>query len=289
MIRRLVNSDQNEVETFLSQHIETSMFILSNIRKKGLDYHGGDFEGEYFGAFDTDGLKGLIVHSWNNIIMVQAPQPDVLSDLYQALITNMTRPFAGILGHVEQGQYILDKIQLDADQFATNHVEDLYKLDLSALKIPKITDAKVQMVVLEHRHFDLAVAWMKAYDIEALGAQDNDRLMEKSITSVKQRIEIKNTWVLEVDGVLVSLSGFNAELDDIVQIGPVWTPPEHRSKSYARALVALTLEHARTQGVKNAILFTSSKPARKAYQAIGFEHSGQFQLSLLKNPIDISR
>lgn len=140
------------------------------------------------------------------------------------------------------------------------------------------------------RHFDIVREWAQGYEIEALGTPDDDKLIETSIQTAHDRIDGDNCWILEKDGVPVALSGFNAQLPDIVQIGPVWTPPEHRNNGYARHLVARTLECARTRGVQKSILFTDVPAAQKAYQAIGFKEIGKFQLALLKEPIsDLSR
>jgi predicted GNAT family acetyltransferase len=83
----------------------------------------------------------------------------------------------------------------------------------------------------------------------------------------------------------VWLSGFSVALSDIVQIGGVWTPPDHRCKGYARTLLALTLVKARERGIEKAILFTDSAAAAKAYEAVGFQHIGYYRLAILKQPI----
>lgn len=70
--------------------------------------------------------------------------------------------------------------------------------------------------------------WLKAYDIEALQSAD-DKSLDERIEGRVNRITHNNYWVLVVDGEPVSLSSFNARVNDSVQIGPVWTPPEHRN------------------------------------------------------------
>ena len=64
---------------------------------------------------------------------------------------------------------------------------------------------------------------------------------------------------------------------DMVQVGGVWTPPQARSRGYARSAVALSLRAARERGVRRAILFTGDHnvPAIKAYRALGFERNGR--------------
>ena len=83
-------------------------------------------------------------------------------------------------------------------------------------------------------------------------------------------------------GIPVSCCSFNARLPDMVQIGGVFTPSQHRQRGYARAVVAGALLEARRQGVAAAILFTGSgnEAAQRAYLGIGFEAVGDYAITL---------
>ena len=73
-IRLLKNEDVKKLEEYLSLHKAECMFMGSNLQASGIEYKGGDFEGEYFCYFDKSGeyeewLLGVIVHYWNGNIM----------------------------------------------------------------------------------------------------------------------------------------------------------------------------------------------------------------------------
>ena len=91
-------------------------------------------------------------------------------------------------------------------------------------------------------------------------------------------------WLLEEAGRPVSTTGFNATLDEAVQVGGVWTPPRLRGRGYARAAVAASLLEARSAGVRRSVLFTGPEnlPAQKAYEALGFRQVGSYRLVLLR-------
>ena len=89
-----------------------------------------------------------------------------------------------------------------------------------------------------------------------------------------------------IDGKPVAMTGFNARLPEVVQIGGVYTPPELRGNGYAKLAVALHLIEARTAGATRAVLFAASESAARAYIAIGFQPAGQFSLLLFTNPKD---
>lgn len=285
ILRRLDNQDISETKKFLERHIETSMFLRSNIEKAGLEFHGKPYQGDYFGAFSDGELIGVIAHYWNGTIMMQSPDMNVLSQLYNKITSYTTRPVKAVVGDANQGQYILNRLAISEDRFALNATDSLMSLELSQLHIPHANNTSLTMVEITERHFDILKEWTRGYEIEALGTLDDDKLTEKSTQIAHDRIKGDNCWILEADGMPVALSGFNARLPKIVQIGPVWTPPEHRNNGYARHLVARTLEQASAQGVQKSILFTDVPAAQKAYEAIGFKEIGKFQLALLKKPI----
>lgn len=288
-IRKLRNSDAEKLEAFLSGYAETSMFLRSNMKRAGLEYQDSDYHGDYFGAFDETGkVIGVLAHYWNGNIMMQALDKAILSGLIHAFREAVARPVAGILGADEQAKVVINKLLLSDEAYATNRSEGLYVLDLDTLSVPEKFDfSKAEMIDACKVDRAILTRWIKAYAIEALGSEDNEALNEHVESRVNRTINGTDCWALLIDGEPVSLSGFNARLPDIVQIGPVWTPPEYRSRGYARALVAMTLQKAKEEGAEKAILFTDNPAAAKAYESIGFEETGSYRLALLKEAVHL--
>lgn len=77
--------------------------------------------------------------------------------------------------------------------------------------------------------------WLIAYHREALGDDGNNPKLEETITNEIQDTQLsQNRWVLFVNSTPVSLCGFNANLPDIVQLGPVYTPHSLRNNTENR-------------------------------------------------------
>jgi predicted GNAT family acetyltransferase len=140
-----------------------------------------------------------------------------------------------------------------------------------------------------------AAGWSVDFAVESMGEQDAPKLHRSTRASVQRKLDSGHLWLVEARGPAgawapVAMSGFNAALDEAVQIGPVYTPPELRRRGYARASVAASLLDARADGVQTAVLFTGEEnlPAQKAYTALGFRHVGMFRLVLLKTPLRLS-
>ncbi|MCB0185048.1 MAG: hypothetical protein KDE31_12325, partial [Caldilineaceae bacterium] len=64
-IRQLHPGDETTLERFLLAHLDSSMFLLSNLRNAGLADTGERYSGSYVAAFEGDAIVGVIAHYWN--------------------------------------------------------------------------------------------------------------------------------------------------------------------------------------------------------------------------------
>ena len=64
-----------------------------------------------------------------------------------------------------------------------------------------------------------------------------------------------------------------------VRIGPVYTPPEHRRRGYARTAVAAASRQALAQGASRCLLFTdvANRTSNKIYAEVGYERFGEHE------------
>lgn len=289
-IRKLQRGDEKLLEKFLSNYAETSMFLRSNLRLSGLVYKDKSFHGEYIGSFTKHGeVNGVIAHYWNGNVMTQAIDEDVLKQLIVIFHENATRPIAGIVGSCSNSELVISNLNLIETDFILNRDEGLYSLELNKLIVPlNINSSRYQMLEIKDIKKTILFEWIKGYEIEAFGSADNDDLISHVNERVDNMINGHDCWALMFDNQPVSLCGFNARLPDIVQVGPVWTPPEYRNNAFARKLVALTLLIAKKEGAKKSILFTDNPAAIKSYESIGFKKIGIYKLALLKNPLNLN-
>ena len=281
--RKLLDDDLHALDVFLAAHADTSMSLRSNLRKIGMGRRHHPLSGCYFGAVSDDGAS-------NGNVFVQTGGAPVPRGLIDVFCLENTQPLAGFFGPADQAQNVIDMLGMGDAVFTINACDAFYRLDLANLIVPQNARSdSFQMVDAERIDRNTLLRWLRAYEIEALGGQDTPALDSRVAGRLVHALNDRNMWALIVDGVAVSLSGFNAELPDMVQVGPVWTPMEHRSNGYARILVAKTLLAARARGVTHAVLSTDSPAAAKAYEAIGFSHCGSYRIALSGSPVALSR
>jgi predicted GNAT family acetyltransferase len=286
-IRVLRPGDEAALEAFLLPRIETSMFLLGNMRAAGLEDRGEHLQGTYVAAFDGDQIRGVVAHYWNDNLILQAPEH--IDALCRAAIDASGRKFMGLLGPAAQVQTVKDAFDLSEDRMQMDQLENLYSLRLADLIVPeglrsgRLTGRRIQPGDVEQ-----VTGWLVAFSLEALAEEEGPQLWELVRSGVQRKQVQGMTWILYDRDKPVSTSGFNTTTAEVVQIGGVYTPPELRSRGYGRAVVAASLIDARAEGVRSSILFTGVEniAAQRAYEALGYWHIGDYRLLRMLKPAD---
>ncbi len=117
----------------------------------------------------------------------------------------------------------------------------------------------------------LVLDWYRAFAVEAVGEDPGD---ERLARTVDHKLAVAGAGILLWDdGGPVSLAGHGDETPNGVRIGPVYTPPEHRERGYASALVAELSQRLLGGGRRFCFLFTdlANPTANRLYARLGYE------------------
>ncbi len=269
---------------FAEAHLTSSMFLLGNLLANGFEDRGKPRHGTYAAAWDDGAVVGAAVHYRRGNLTVNAPHH--AEAVCRTAVRASGRDVLGINGpeaHVDQVHQAFG-LPTDADAIQVDEREGLFRLPLSALQRPAaLTNGEVQGRALESRDVDRVTAMTVAYRVESVGERETDALWSVVRAGVRASVAAGDTWVLERQGEVVARSGFNAQTPGAVQLGSVFTPPELRGRGYGRCVVASHLQAARERGVELGVLFTGddNTPARRAYEALGFEEVGRYRVVML--------
>lgn len=279
--REVSEADLGWIEPFLREHVQSSMFFLSNLNEHGIN--GTADRAMRIWALNGD-RKGLFALSNGGMILMQAPDA-TKEDWQETRAFWAERELIGCLGDGAQVGAFFEATGLGDRPMSLNEDEPGYRLELAQLKMPDCDG--FTMVPLGEEHRALAVTWRTAYHGEVLGTPAH-KCAEVAAQDIARCIERDTHRILLKGGVPVSKTGFNATLPDTVQIGGVYTPPELRGQGLARRAVALHLQEARDKGATRAILFAANEAAARAYESIGFERNGTFSLMMFMAEEDAS-
>ncbi|MCP4360982.1 MAG: GNAT family N-acetyltransferase [Chloroflexi bacterium] len=287
MIRILQPGDELLLEAFLRPQIESSMFLVGNMRAAGLVDNGRSFEGTYAAAFEQDRMVGVAALYWNGSLILQSPVA-YLDGLYRTAVNTAKRPITRIIGPQQQVQAVLDSVSLAAAVIKLDEPEKLYRLRLPDLQTPlKLHSGAWQGRRVQAGDVELMTRWRVGYALEIMGETESPKLWRQMRSGVEKYMRLGHSWILEDEGQPVATSSFNTTTTELVQVGGVWTLPALRSRGYGRAAVAASLLAVQAEGIHSAILFTGEDniPAQKAYEALGFRHIGDYRITLLKEPL----
>lgn len=271
---RATTDDRCAIEAFLTHHIATAMFPLSNLRRYGMTgghRHAVSFWLRWRAGRITDVLtvtdEGFLFPQCQT-----APWGDI-----KAVLAGQA--YRGILGAADQVMALRDVFGW-ASQAGIDEVEPLYHLALDALKLPDCTG--FDLIPLSDAPRQTVIDWRAAYLAEVL-PMPGENPSEIAARDIASYLEGDSHRVLLRDGKPVAMTGFNARLPQAVQIGGVYTPPELRGQGLARRAVGLHLQEAQGRGVTKSILFAASETAARVYEAIGFVKIGAFALLIYED------
>ncbi|MHB1484866.1 MAG: GNAT family N-acetyltransferase [Saccharofermentanales bacterium] len=115
------------------------------------------------------------------------------------------------------------------------------------------------------------------YWAEAFYAAGNHGKTEMSIPQSPEhylyRLAAKKLYVLENNGVPVSMAGFTREMQTAIGVAFVYTPAYYRGNGYATSIVAQISQLALDKGFTKCVLYTDlAKPTPNSiYQKIGYK------------------
>jgi predicted GNAT family acetyltransferase len=281
--RLLVGGDEAELFRFLERYLDTSLFFFSNIELAGLEYRGENFQATYVASFDSAGrMTAVAGHAWNGNVMLQGD-----AGLEAAALTAVEiagRDVKGLVGPWSLACRARRALGLDGRKAAHEVPEVLYTLSLDELRVPALL-AQPDIALRapsEAEAGGMLAAWRSAYMVESLGSEPGPELDRATREQMLGWRESGRCYVLTQAERIVAMTGFNAIARGAAQVGGVYTPPELRSRGYARAAVAGSLQLARQAGATRSVLFTAQDhvAARKAYAALGYREAGDFGLIL---------
>jgi RimJ/RimL family protein N-acetyltransferase len=273
VIRAAGPADAAAVEAFLLRHVEGAMFPLSNLRLHGLAE--GDFASDHPHAMRVWMVdEGVVCVSRAGMVMPMLPKGGDLAALGMALAG---MDITGAVGPAPHVRDVLGMLGLVGRPTLRDEDEPGFTLNLAKLRVPDHVGAVIATPGQQDRAF--MVASRVAYHTEVLGT-DPAKAMAHAEADIEDYLMRGSHRLLRVNGQAVAMTGFNAVLPEIVQIGGVYTPPHLRNRGYARLAVALHLAEARDRGVKRAVLFAANAAAVKAYEAIGFQPAAPVGLVL---------
>jgi predicted GNAT family acetyltransferase len=125
---------------------------------------------------------------------------------------------------------------------------------------------------------DQLVVWWLAFKAEAdeqAGRVPDEKETDErqqAVAAISRRLTFDGLWIWEHDGEPTSMVGHTLPANGMVNIAPVYTPPDRRGKGYAEALTATVASQLLASGQRVVLYTDQANPVSNAvYQRIGFQ------------------
>lgn len=284
-VRALGPGDEAITEAFLSTRPLTTMYLRSNFGRGGFGQRGTRYEGTYAGAFDGELVAVGAHYRRGNVVVSAGEHASALLTHLIGLARQAVKSLYGSRAEVAAMRTTLAALRASAGEApATIRNEStgtVYALELDRLVVPHgLENGKLETRTPRRADMEKLLEWRMAFCAATMNLIDTPEARAEQRRVLDSFHERGDDVLVIVNGIPVSYSAFNAILPDTVQVGGVWTPPEHRARGYARAAVAASLLAARLRGVVRAILYTDERnaPANAAYTALGFRPASDYGL-----------
>lgn len=257
--------DRAWIEDRLRGRIRGAMFPLANLHA-----HGWESGAPRAMRFWLERPRGLLLGASREGMAMPVA---VAGDPSAAAACLDGETLVGCLGTTGEVRSLLAALGLEAVAAKLDEDQPKFALVTGDLAIPSGPGELVTLSAIDRA---TAVEWRRDYLVEAVGEPETTaRAMAEA--DIAGYLAAGSHRALVIDGVPVAMTGVNARLPEIVQIGGVWTPPRLRGRGHARRAVALHLAELRAAG----------GAAVRAYEAIGFRRIGEFSIVLFRDAVSL--
>jgi RimJ/RimL family protein N-acetyltransferase len=268
MMRLASEPDRAAVLARLMPQAEYAMFPLNNLLHYGFGPGHPLAVTMWLGQSDGE-ITDVLTLTGNGMVLPFLPSADFAAcreTLAGREVSGLVGPSTWVRG-LEAALGLVGPRTLDQD-------EPHFLLDAADLVVP---EGPGRIVPLADAPAEVVKDWMLDYQVATLGTPPR-QASERVRQSLAHYMERQSHVVLMEGAAPLAMTGFNAQVPDMVQVGGVYTPPELRGQGFARRALAL---HLRANGARRATLFSASEAAARAYRALGFRQIGDWSLVLL--------
>jgi predicted GNAT family acetyltransferase len=205
----------------------------------------------------------------NNLVLSEVDDPDAVAAIVDDVLA-AGDALPGAIGPVEPVRALAQQWTARTGQPHRRLIAER-AFRLSTVIAPRPAEGAMRVADIDD--FTLLMDWLAAFAAEAL--PEEERRTVDAEPTVRRWLGkgTKTNYLWETDGRPVSWAGVGGRTPHGTRIGPVYTPPEHRGRGYASALVAAASQAQLDAGLAFCFLFTdlANPTSNRIYQAIGYE------------------
>jgi ribosomal protein S18 acetylase RimI-like enzyme len=276
MIQAVTDSDLERVRAFLEAHLDSSLFLLSNLAGFGPRLGEHPNSGTYRCAIEDGRLIAVFSLTRRGNLLVQAAgRVDLAQAILQACEADPIE-ITGVLGDWATAQALWQRVCADPRlQPSWSQKDRLFSLALADVAAAPAAGTRALGPADFEQWEPLNTAYLAELGLpNQLTARQRQDEFESSVRTGR--------WWGAFDGErLVAIAALNAEYGRTGQVGGVYARPEERRRGFARAAMRALIADVRRQ-FERLVLFTGAENlgAQRLYESLGFQSGDSFGMFL---------
>ena len=280
-VRVLREQHREALTTFLDNRPDTHLFLRANLAKGRLEDEGKRHDGTWVGTVRDDGtVTSIAALFWNGVCLLQTPAH--IDEILDMLAAAVPRELIEMCGPTDQVERAMHHGLVRDRPLRSRHDASVMRLPLSQLAVPVALEAKsVDARPPMGEELGLLGDWHAAFNDEVFGDPRSPESDLKARQWIRAIYDERRDGIATVEDQPVSYCAITGSLEDEINIGAVYTPPELRGRGYARCAVAGLLHEATRDGVARACLTAiKDNPASlRTYAALGFKEAHDWTIA----------
>ena len=220
---------------------------------------------------DSDAVVGAASWTPPHNLLVSSLPPEVAGDLAAAAVRRATalgfRP-RGVVGPAASARAVAAAWTSATDDVIERDRPILLNELASLVEVPVPPGARRRGVAED---VPLIARWLETFSAEI------EHVAPANALAIAGHLVESGHLDVWVDGQIVCMVGYR-DAAGVARIGPVYTPPEHRNRGYARRLTyEVTAAQLELPGVHHAMLFTdaANPVSNSIYRQAGYQPRGE--------------
>ena len=218
---------------------------------------------------DDEGIQLTAIMTPPHHITLYATDNIMKPEAVNALIDGLKdRRLSGVLTEKSLAEHFAQAYASRKEAtFHTTMSQRIYELTAVIPDIPKVGRLRLQ----DEKDMHFFPYWAEAF--YAAGHYGRTEMsIPQEAEPYLYRIASKKLYILEYDGVPVSMAGYTREMQTAIGVAFVYTPPYERGKGYASSIVAQISQLALDKGFTRCVLYTdlANPTSNSIYQKIGY-------------------
>jgi RimJ/RimL family protein N-acetyltransferase len=284
MIQDVTDSDLVRVRAYLEAHMDTSLFLLSNLAMLGPRLGEHPNSGNYRCVVEQGTIVAVFSLTRRGNLLVQGAGRGDLAEQILSACDSEPIEVTGVVGDWPTAEALWRLVCADPRFEPTLSQKDLlFTLPLTGGAEALTANARLLSANDFERWEPLNAAYLAELRIPLELSHDQRRGEFESAARADR------VWGAFDDDRLVAIAGLNAVYARLGQVGGVYSRPEERRKGYGRAVMRQLIADCRNRHrFERLALFTGHDQlaARRLYESLGFQPVGTFGLFLGTRPGD---